>query len=218
MSLANAYVLYGADESGAAAIEIALARTGAPWRLVEAPPWSEDPALPALAELAALNPLRQVPTLQVPDGSVLSESAAILIHLGLAFPASGLLPAEEPARSQSIRGLVFIAANCYSAIGLIDHPQRWCGPLSRAEQARVGTGARAHLHRQWEHFADLFPPSGEWLAGERPGALDLLALVVSRWSGTREHLAGRRPALHALLERLARQPEVAPVLQRHAMG
>jgi glutathione S-transferase len=33
-------------------------------------------------ELQRVNPLGQIPTLVAPDGSVLTESAAILIHLG----------------------------------------------------------------------------------------------------------------------------------------
>ena len=59
--------------------------------------------------LANLSPLGQVPTLQLPDGTVMTESAAILIWLGLRHPASGLLPADY---EQAIRGLTFIAANC----------------------------------------------------------------------------------------------------------
>lgn len=208
------YLLHGAPGSGAAAIEMALARTGARWRLVESAPWDEAADLSALA---ALNPLRQVPTLRLPDGSALSESAAILIHLGLVHPAAGLLPDDPLARARSLRGLVFIAANCYAAIGLIDYPQRWCGPLDAAQQAGVVAGARAHLHRQWEHFADLFMPAEAqgFLEGDRPGALDLLAFVVSRWSGASAHLAVARPALHALLERVKAEPEVAAVAARH---
>jgi hypothetical protein len=55
---------------------------------------------PGLDELRGVNPLAQVPTLVTPDDGVLSESAAILIHLGERFPASGLLP-EEPKRGRN---------------------------------------------------------------------------------------------------------------------
>ena len=54
------------------------------------------------------------------DGSALSESAAILIHLGFAHPDGRLLPGEPGERAQAVRGLVFIAANCYSAISIIE--------------------------------------------------------------------------------------------------
>ena len=114
------HILYGATGSGSAAIEAALTLCDLPYRVVNAATW--EPAS-ALAELAQANPLQQIPTLVLPEGgAVLTESAAILIHLGLAVPASGLLPAAPLARGQAIRGLVFIAANCYAAIGVIDYP------------------------------------------------------------------------------------------------
>ena len=82
------YTLYGKKGSGSAAIEAALAVIGAPNRLVETASWEQNKAF---AELLELNPLGQIPTLVLPDGGVLSESAAILIHLGSVHPDSGLL-------------------------------------------------------------------------------------------------------------------------------
>jgi len=83
------YTLVGFQGSGSAAVEIALELCGAPYRIVSAASWEPSSAI---MELEKLNPLKQIPTLQLPDGSVLTESAAILIHLGLAFPATNLLP------------------------------------------------------------------------------------------------------------------------------
>src|SRR5512143_3298350 len=116
------YTLYGSKGSGSAAIEAALVMTGAPYKLVSAASWD---AGSAIEELRAVNPLVQVPTLLIADGTVLTESAAILIHLGLVHPGSGLLPEAPAARAAAIRGLVYIAANCYSAISVTDFPERW---------------------------------------------------------------------------------------------
>lgn len=205
------YTLFGSRGSGSAIIELALERTGQPYERVRASSWEADSAQEALRRH---NPLLQIPTLVLPDGSVLTESAAILIHLGLVHPESGLLPADAAARAQVLRGLVFIAANCYSAIGIIDFPERFCADLDEAARERIDRGTRAQLHRQWEIFADLFP-ARPFLNGTAPGALDLMALVVSRWSGSRAHLAAQRPDFHALLLRLEALPELAPVLARH---
>jgi GST-like protein len=155
-----------------------------------------------------------VPTLVLPDGSVMTESAAILLHLADAHPASGLLPADPSQRAQAIRGLVFIAAQCYAAIGVIDYPERWCADCDEATAARIRAGTRARLHRMWEIFADTFP-ARPWLSGAAIGALDLLAAVVSKWSGTRTHLETARPAFHALLQSIEAHPRVASVFARH---
>jgi GST-like protein len=205
------HVLYGSAGSGSAAIEAALDWTGVPYRIVSAASWEPGPGLEALKEV---NPLAQIPTLVLPDGSVLTESAAILIHLGLAHPQSGLMPAEPSARAQALRALVFIAANCYAAVGISDYPERWCVEPDEASNARVRQGAREQLHRAWELFSDQFP--GEpFLFGAQPNAVDLLAAVVSKWSGTRAHLTIARPQFLATLRRIEAHPRIAPVFSRH---
>lgn len=202
--------LYGARGSGSAAIEAALVLCGAPYRVVTAATWEADSAL---EELRQANPMQQVPTLVLEDGSALGESAAILIHLGLVHPASNLLPADASARAQALRGLVFIAANCYAAIGVIDYPERWCADAGAADELR--RGARARLHHCWDVFADTFGAPQPFFGGAAPGALDIHAAVVSRWSGARAHLRRVRPALHALVERVDSHPVLAPVFARH---
>lgn len=207
------YVLYGKKGSGSAAIEAALELIGAPYRVIETASWEPNEAF---AELLKLNPLGQIPTLKLPDGTALSESAAILIHLGSAHPESGLLPRDASARAQAVRGLVFIAANCYAAISVIDFPERWCADADSddAVKERIRAGTRARLHRHWEMFADVFL-ARPWLGGAEPGALDVHAAVVSKWSGARKHLEQRRPALFAVLQRIEAHPKLASVFTRH---
>jgi len=79
---------------------------------------------------------------------------------------------------------------------------------------RIRAGARARLHLHWEMFADMFP-ARPYLGGERLGALDLFAAVVSKWSGTRAHLEQRRPEFHAALMRIETQPQVAAAFAQH---
>lgn len=195
--------LYGAKGSGAAAIEAALTIAGVPYRWVEAASWLEGPGL---EELKRVNPLAQVPTLVLDDGSVMTESAAILIALGLRYPV--LFPGN---RDQAIRGLVFIAANCYAAIGVIDFPQRFCDDCDDATAKRIIEGTKKRLHHYWDLFADQFA----LLAEGKVGALEVLAAVVSRWSGARPHLARSRPQFHAALQRVEAHPPIAPIFQRH---
>ncbi len=204
-------VLYDSKGSGSAAIEAALELARVPYRLVETATWDRNAAYD---DLLKLNPLGQVPTLALADGAVLSESAAILIHLGLAHPGSGLVPRDGPGLARALRGLVYVAANCYAAIGVIDYPERWTLPADDpATNERVRAGARARLHALWSAFADVF---GEGFASrDAPGALELLAAVVSKWSGARKHLAEHRGAFHAALLRVEAHPVVAKVFARH---
>ena len=207
------YTLYGKTGSGSAAIEAALTLTRRPFRIVETATWEQNDAY---AELLAVNPLGQIPTLVLDDGTALSESAAILIHLGTVHDDSTLLPRDLSARAQAVRGLVYIAANCYAAISIIDYPERWCAEADADEavKERIRAGTRARLHRHWEMFADVFSAT-PCLGGSDLSALDLLAAVVSKWSGARQHLARHRPAFHETLQRIESVPDVAPIFARH---
>lgn len=206
------YTLYGSRGSGSVIAEAALERCGLPFRQVRASAWEEDSAI---AELRRINPLGQIPTLVLPDGSVMTESAAILVHLGLLHPASGLLPVGDSARAQTLRGVVYIAANCYSAITASDYPERYTLADDDDSREAVRGAARRMLHRHWEIFADGFPATPFLGGGEAPGALDIMAAVVSKWSGSRAHLARHRPEFSALLKRIETHPSLQPVLARH---
>ena len=202
------YTLYGIDESGSCMIEIALQRCAVPWHRVDASSWQDGEGSAALARI---NPLKQIPTLVTPDGQVLTESAAILIHLGLEYPASDLLAGN---RAQIIRGLVYIAANCYSAIGIIDYPQRWLGDVNETVQAQLVTGTRRYLHQAWVVFADQF--ADQLLAANNtPNALGLMAAAVSRWDEARDALNGLAPGFAQTLAQVDADPLVAPVFARH---
>ena len=207
------YTLYGKKGSGSATAQIALDIVGAPYRTVETASWEPNEAF---TELLELNPIGQIPTLKLPDGSGMSESAAILTHLGLTHSDSSLLPRGDALRAQALRGLVFIAANCYPCITIIDYPERFCTDADNDEavKKRIRDGTRDRLHKHWEIFADLF--SGQpYLTGEAPGALDLYAAVVSKWSGSRAHVEKHRPQFFATLQRIDSHPKVAPVFARH---
>src|SRR5579864_7144261 len=207
------YTLYGRKGSGSATTQTALEIIGAPYRVIETASWAPNEAL---AGLLKINPLGQIPTLVLPDGSALSESAAILICLDAAHPDSALLPRDPGGRAQAVRGMVFIAANCYAAISVIDFPERWCADADHddAVKERIRSGTRARLHRHWEMLADVFP-ARPYLSGAGLGALDILAAVVSKWSGARAHIQAHRPEFHAALMRIEAHPKVAPVFAQH---
>jgi GST-like protein len=205
------YTLYGFKGSGSASVEMALRVLGVDYRIVNAAEWD---AKSNIDELRSINPLGQIPTLVLPDGSVMTESAAILIHLGLVSKPGLLLPANEAARAQALRGLVYIPANCYSCITILDYPQRFTTADDKESLEKVKAGTRARLHKHWDIFADTFKGQ-PFLNGEAPGALDFFAAVVSKWAGSRPHLAEHRPEFFKLMERIESHPSVADVFSFH---
>ena len=121
------YTLFGFKGSGSASVECALEMTGAPYRIVDAASWEDNDAL---AELERVNPLRQIPTLQLPGGAVLSESAAILVHLGLASACTATGTSSRTC-TRSRRG---------GSSGATGPARSTCSPpRSRAGAVRAGT-------------------------------------------------------------------------------
>jgi GST-like protein len=189
---------------------MALRAADVPYKLVRASSWEPD-TLPGLLHV---NPLGQIPTLVLEAGTVLTESTAILLCLAQRHPEAGLLPFNASSLFQALRGLTFIAANCYPAVSVSDHPERWTTEATSSAIEHVRQAARERLHHSWAVFADVFSEH-ESLSPKKPGALAFLAVVVSQWSGTRAYLKAERPRFHAKLLRLERHPVVAAVLAEH---
>ena len=88
------YRLYGRLGAGSLAPQIVLEEIGAPYELV----WvGTDPT--EVEAFRRVNPRGKIPLLVLPDGTSVSESAAILVHLTNAHPAAK--PREYSARSTS---------------------------------------------------------------------------------------------------------------------
>ena len=81
------HTLYGYQGSGSAIVEAALLIAGLPFRTVDAASWDDASAM---EELRGVNPLGQIPTLVLPDGTVLSESANLGALTATTAPCAAL--------------------------------------------------------------------------------------------------------------------------------
>ena len=83
------YRLYNRPGSGGFVVEAALKLAEAPFELVEL---ESKPGTPLAESFRETNPWKQLPVLVLPDGSIMTETAAILIHLAACFPEKDLAP------------------------------------------------------------------------------------------------------------------------------
>lgn len=65
------------------------------------------------ADYTALNPAKGVPTLVLDDGTVLTQSLAILDYLDAEYPDPPLLPSEQPARARVLAAAYTIALDIH---------------------------------------------------------------------------------------------------------
>jgi glutathione S-transferase len=69
--------------------------------------------------------MQQVPVLALPTGELVTESAAILIHLADRHPAAGMSPAlDDPRRPAFLRWMVYVSAQIYALVWARDDPGR----------------------------------------------------------------------------------------------
>jgi GST-like protein len=205
-----------------------------PWRLFTARGWGSALAEAVLAvagiayereeidvstpsamrdRLLAHNPLAQLPTVVLPDGSVLTESAAITLRAADLAPSSGLVPGPaDPERTAFLRWLVFLVAALYPTFTYGDDPARWVTTAS--EELRSSTNEhRKALWKQLEGAA-----RGPWFLGERFSAIDLYVAVMTHWRPGPAWFAEHCPKLVAIAAAAKARPELAAVWKANFDG
>jgi GST-like protein len=158
---------------------------------------------PALDRLLAHNPLGQVPTLIMPDGAVMTETAAIVLHIDELVPEAGLLPApRDPLRREALRWLIFLVSAVYPTFTYGDEPEKWVGEAGPA----LRDATLAHRCRLWQQVEAA--AKGPWFLGPRFSILDVYVAAMTRWRPRRAWFAEHCPRLSAIATTLDDDPRL----------
>lgn len=205
------YRLISSKGAGSTIVELALALSGLPHE-IETVPYLEPG--PQRDHLLSLNMLGQVPTLQLPDGRVMTESAAIILHIADVAPDAGLVPPmSDSARPMFQRWLVFIAAALYPTYTYGDDPVRWANSEAAGKHLRKATDD--HRKALWRYFISQ-NPCDPWVLGARFSALDLYVAVMSTWRPGADWFANECPQLAAIAKRVAKLDKLRAAWARNA--
>ncbi len=165
-------------------------------------------------EYLAINPQGRVPALVV-DGQVLTESAAIAMHLADLAPGAALAPpAGTPERAAYYRWMFFCAYTLMPAYRAWFYPDEPAG-TEHAEEAK--SAARATLEAAWQQVADHLSAEGPYLLGERRSAADFVLTMLMRWSRNMPRPTDAWPALHAHARRMKALPSFAEAYRREGI-
>lgn len=206
----DTFVLYGRPGWGSAIVEAQLAWYGLPFRFEDCGDLLSSPQ--ARERLAPLNPLAQTPVLVLPDGTVMTESAAITLHLADITARDDLVPGPGAReRAAFLRWLVFLVANLYPTFTYADIPTRFVRDEAAAAQFldEVNTYAR----RLWGMVEAA--AAAPWFLGDRPSALDIYLAVMTNWRPGRAWFSENTPLLAQAARRAAELPALAPVMARN---
>jgi GST-like protein len=204
------FVLHGRPGWGSAIVEAQLAWYGLPFRLEDSGDLLASDE--ARARLQPLNPLGQVPVLVLPGGEVMTESAAITLHLADLTGRDDLVPgAQARERAAFLRWLVFIVANIYPTFTYGDIPARFVKAEGAAEGFRAEVDAYAR--RLWS-VVEAAAAAPHFL-GARFSALDLYLAVMTRWRPGAKWFVANAPRLAAAAREAAGMPRIADVMERN---
>ena len=204
------YTLIGSPGWGSAIAEALLDLSGLPYQVEDI-----DASKPATESkrLTSLNPLAQVPTLLLPDDTVMTESAAIALHLADRAPAAELAPPPGDAtRDAFLRWLVFIVANVYPMYTVGDDPSRFV--IGEAAQKELRASTDAYREKSWRIVEANIAPR-PWFLGARFSALDVYLKVMSHWRPRRDWFKANCPKLMSVALAADKEPRLAKVWQRN---
>jgi glutathione S-transferase len=203
------YKIYGWKLSGSLATEAVLKEAGADYEII---PVNIKEGEQHQEEYGRINPRRQVPALALPDGSVMTEGAAILLHIADAHPQSRLAPPPGSSeRAQHDRWLFFFAVNVYEGELRKLNPQNYVTSADCAEA--VKTVADSYVEMHYRIFEEALG-DGPYTFGDTFTVLDIYVWMLAQWMPP-DWLAEVCPKINRLVESAKVRPNIAPVQKWH---
>jgi len=199
----TALKVFGAVGSGSIPVEATLTLLGIPYELVEGVTWVDEAAR---KRVEAVNPMRQVPALVFPSGEIMTESAAILIHLADAHPEARLAPpVGDPRRAQYLRWMAYVSSSIYARFWIKGDPMRIAA--TKSDAPRVIDRVHDRIAACWDNMDKQITP-GRYILGDELSVLDLYVTVVSRFGPWRTRFYRTAPKMAEIVRRVDADPRL----------
>jgi glutathione S-transferase len=189
------YKLYGRKGAGNVAVQALLEEAAAPYEMI----WVDDPRSPGYLQI---NPHGKVPALQLPDGQLMYESAAMMAFLAESLPAARMAPATgSTAHAMMLQWLVLLSAGTYESNLRYFYSERY------GEPASVKARATEEIDRLYGVMETELASRGPWLCGNAISAADLYLVMLANWYEPDVRALGTRfPRVLALCDAVASRP------------
>jgi GST-like protein len=206
--MAEDFRLLGCRGCGSVIVEAAFRVAGIPYDYEEV---DYDEPGPQRDRLFSLNPLGQVPTLVMPDGGIMTESAAIVMLIDDKVPEAGLVPPAGVAeRAPFLRWLFFLVGAVYPTFTYGDDPKKWLP--GAADPLVLKTETNRHREALWRQVERSIEPR-PWFLGVRFSALDLYVATMVHWRPRQDWFRRECPKLFAIAGSVEALPPLAPLFR-----
>jgi glutathione S-transferase len=153
-----------------------------------------------------INPQGAVPALELDDGSVLTENAAVLQYLAALAPEADLAPKDGLAHWRLLETLNFIATELHKGFSPIFH-----NPTPEAREAII-----KHMRKPLALLSGKLGDK-QYLLGDRFTIADAYAFVILRWARRFQVDLSQLPDLTAYFERLLARSSVQTALREEGL-
>jgi glutathione S-transferase len=203
------YKLYGRPGSGSLAVQMALEEIGARYERI----WVGNGAA-EVAQFRETTPTGRVPALMLPDGTVMFESAAMLIHLALVHPKSALAPKPGTNRHAAfLQWMVFLSANVYESVLRVYYSARY-STRGEADAAAIRDQGTVDYCAYLGLISQRLNP---YVLGGGYSIADAYLYMLASWyPGDKAELYRRLPRLEAHAKIVSARPAVSKVEADHA--
>ncbi len=196
----STYTLFHSPGSASMAVHLALLEIGAPHELKRIDLAAGEQRNP---EYLKMNPNAVVPTLLV-DGKPVYEAASLLMLLAERHPEARLAPAPgAPGRDLYLQWMMHLSNTQQAAFRLWFHPN-YGGPPEG--EAGVKQTARGNIETGWDRLDAHLAQGGPYVLGGSYGVVDMLAVVLMRWSRNMPRPATGWPHLAKLAAAVKARP------------
>ena len=204
------YKLYWAQGSGAMAPQALFEEIGVEYEKIIIDFEKEEHKSD---EFLAVNPMGQIPALVLPDGTLMTETAAMLVQIVDRHPEAKLAPpAGSAERARFLRWLFFLASNVYPTNLRFYYADRYSTDPSAAEGIKAA--AARDLNEQFGILEDALDP-GPYLLGATFSAVDILLWMLIQWHPEPAQLFERAPRVKQVTELVQARPAVARTWREH---
>jgi glutathione S-transferase len=167
-------------------------------------------------EYLKINPNGRIPTL-VDKRLVLSEAAAIVLHLVDQHPDAGLAPKiGTPERAKFYQWLTFLTNSLQEELMTWQYPERLAGKNSAAAEV-VKRGAEARASTFLDVVEDHLRANGPLFLGNELSAVDFYLVMLSRWARPMNKPPRSRPNIAKLLDKVTPLPSVRRAYEREGI-
>ena len=206
------FKLYARPGAGSAAVEALLAECGAAIEIIDI---LREPDGTVPRSFQQINPRAEVPTLRLPDNSIMTESAAMMIYLADLHPAAGLAPAiNSPLRARYLRWILYFATAVYMANMRMYYPARHSTDVAHA--SGIKAKAIEDMGRDFDIFAKELG-EGPFILGDSLTAADIYVAMLISWAPDVSQLFARHANIKRLYELVAVRPSIAKAWARNKM-